>query len=121
MLFVLLFVSCSKKATKSKQNVLNPGIVEFKNQSGSQVRLDSYTHKRNNLSVHTDLFKYIGNGTAYTLLNLIEGGTSFKGGDILTIEFRCYLQTEEKTNSITFTIDGDERIIVLERCTCDIG
>jgi len=121
MLFVLLFASCSKKATESKQKVLKPGIVEFKNQSGLQVRLDSYTHKRNHESVHIDLFKYIENGTSYTLRNMIEGGASFKGGDIISIEFRCYFQSEEMGKTITLTVDGDEQITILKRCTYDIG
>ena len=121
VMLALLFASCSKKTTETEQKVQKPGTVQFRNQSGVQVRLDNYAHRHGSQSVSVNLLRSIGNGASYTLSNLIEGGASFKGGDVITIEFRCYLPSEEIKKTVVLAVDGDEQITVLERCTYDTG
>jgi hypothetical protein len=117
-----LFVGCSKKSTDFKSDKkLESGDVEFKNQSGVQVEIDRYTHTRKAESKQKDLNVFLGEGKSFTLENLIDGGASFEGGDVIAIEFRCYYDGAETKNAVAFTVDGNMDVVIIEMCAYNIS
>ena len=120
-LSLLLFVGCSKKSTDFKSDKkLESGSVEFKNQSGLEVEIDHYTHTRKVESKQKDINMFVEKGKSFTLENLIDGGASFEGGDIITIDFHCYFDGVETKNTATFTVDGNKDVVIIEMCAYSI-